>query len=60
MKVEITEQVSGRDERGLTAAPISDEQLKSIYNVHIVSLKPGYLVGGLPAPVAATCLSEDL
>lgn len=45
MNVQIIKTVSATDERGFTAVPISDEQLKSIYNVHIVSLNPGSVRG---------------
>ena len=45
MNVQIIKTVSATDERGFTAVPISDERLKSIYNVHIVSLKPGSVRG---------------
>ena len=45
MKIQIIESVSSVDERGFIAMPISDEQLKSIYNIHIVSLKPGCVRG---------------
>lgn len=45
MRIQIIESVSSADERGFTAMPISDEQLKSIYNIHIVNLKPGRVRG---------------
>lgn len=45
MNVQIIKTVSATDERGFTAVPISNERLKSIYNVHIVSLKPGSVRG---------------
>lgn len=45
MKISVIESVSGTDERGFIVTPISDEQLKSIYNVHIVSLKPNSVRG---------------
>lgn len=45
MKIQIIELVSDTDERGFIVTPVSDEQLKSIYNLHIVSLKPGRIRG---------------
>lgn len=45
MKVQITEAIRGADERGFSAAPVGDEELKSVYNLHIVSLKPGAVRG---------------
>jgi UDP-2-acetamido-2,6-beta-L-arabino-hexul-4-ose reductase len=45
MKIRIIETVSDSDERGFLSLPITDEQVKSIYNFHIVSLKPGHVRG---------------
>ena len=45
MKIRITESASQRDDRGFLAMPISDDQLSSIHNIHIASIRPGCIRG---------------